>query len=163
VAIPVLLTVKNGAIRETGNISALEFTTANEGRDLTVITTFANTGNYHYYGVVNTVTIADNQGSIVASNSTNPFARAIIPGGEVRFQIGLDANLPDGMYTITSRMEQQDGTLLDEKKEPYQAGESPSESESPSMTSSPGFGGELGVVAILFCLLSLFRMRKWRK
>jgi hypothetical protein len=60
-------------------------------------------------------------------------------------------------------MEQQDGTLLDEKKEPYQAGESPSESESPSMTSSPGFGGELGVVAILFCLLSLFRMRKWRK
>jgi hypothetical protein len=115
VAIPVLLTAKGGSGSEAGEITSLEPGAVSEGKPVTVTTVLKNTGNLHYYGAVNRVSLTDAAEKVVSNTSTAPMTRALVPGQSVTFAVELPAPVHPGTYTITSRMEQQDGTFLDEK------------------------------------------------
>lgn len=125
VLVPVMLTPEGGSLSETGEITSIVAGDIVPGKPIRIMTTLKNTGNHHYYGVVTKVTIIDASGKTVASVSTEPFTRAMIPGQSVNFPADITTGLPAGTYTVTSRMEKQDGTLLDEDttgitvKEPY--------------------------------------------
>ena len=81
------------------------------GQPITITTTLKNTGNYHYYHTVNEVTITDANGNVLADNSTQPSAYAIIPGNTVGFTIQPEVkNLPLGTYTVNSKVLLEDGT-----------------------------------------------------
>lgn len=155
VAIPVFLTVTGGTITEAGEITAVEPIAAEPGTSIRVVTTFRNSGNYHYYSVVNRVTVTDAQGSVVATVKTDPFSRAIIPGQSVEFANSIDSGLPRGTYQVTSRVEEQDGTLLAEKESTLQVGD-----QATSTRSSPGFGVPAATGGMLLVLLYVLRSGK---
>ncbi len=165
VAIPVLLTVKGGTITETGEISAIEPATVEPGQSFQVITTFRNTGNYHYYGAMNNVTIADEKGMFVATVKTEPFSRAIIPGQSVAFRNMISTGLPQGNYLMTYRIEKQDGKMLAEKKATLQAGNpAPVQATTPIPTTIPGFDALtalIGISVMLYGTLGSGKRRKW--
>ncbi len=115
------------------------------GQPISIITSFKNTGNYHYYHTVNVVTLTNANGNIIAQNSTLPSVYAIIPGNTVDFAVRPDVkDLPAGTYTVRSKIILESGRVLDEKtttfemKEPY----IPPPSES-SVSLSPGRLGSL--------------------
>ena len=112
VAIPVLLTIKGGAIAQKGEITAVEPSSAEIGKPFTVTATVKNSGNYHYYGIVSNVTVNDSQGKNVAMVKTTPMSRAIIPGNQVKIIAQVPQGLPEAMYQMTVRMETQDGDVL---------------------------------------------------
>ena len=116
VIVPVLITVSGTNLTETGSITNVNVGDVTVGQPITVTTTLKNTGNYHYYGTVNEVNITDANGNILASNSTQPSAYAIIPGNTVEFTIQPDLkNLPLGTYTVNSEVLLDDGRVLDNK------------------------------------------------
>lgn len=125
VAVPVMLTPDGGSLSETGEIMSVVAGNIVPGKPIRITTTLRNTGNHHYYGAVNKVTVTDASGNTVATVTTEPFAKAMIPGESVNFPADITTGLTAGAYTVTSRMEKQDGTLLDEGKtgisvkEPY--------------------------------------------
>jgi len=113
-----------------------------------------NTGDLHYYGVVNRVSVVDAAGKLVGNASSTPLIRAIIPGQSVKFTVNVGIPSDPGTYNLTSRMEQQDGTLLDEKTAslvvqgapaPSLTMAAPPASQSPSRV--PGFTAVLGSAA----------------
>lgn len=112
VAIPVFLTVKGGAISGKGDITGVETSSVEIGKAFTVIPTFWNSGNYHYYGIVNNVTITDSEGKTAATVKTSPMGRAIIPGNLVKVPVTLPQGLAEGNYRMTVAMETQDGEVL---------------------------------------------------
>ncbi|HII75557.1 MAG TPA: hypothetical protein HA264_00585 [Methanolinea sp.] len=152
VAIPVFLTVKGGTATETGEISAIEPATVEPGQSFQVITTFSNTGNYHYYGAVNNVTILDEKGMVVATVRTEPLSRAIIPGQSVTFRNMIGTGLQQGNYLVTSRIEKQDGALLAEKMKTLQAGNPAPVRATPVPTTIPGFGALTALIGISIML-----------
>jgi hypothetical protein len=154
VAIPVFLTLKSGTIIETGEISALEPAAAESGKSFKVVTTFRNTGNYHYYGVVNNVTVTNAQGNVVATGKTEPFGRAIVPGQSVKFSTVIGSGLPEGSYQVSSRVEKQDGTLLGEMNVAMQVGRVAVAATQSPVPTSPGLGSVVvfGCIAIALCL-----------
>ncbi len=85
VAVPVMLTLVDGSLSETGDIISVRTGEIVSGKPIRITTEIKNTGNHHYYGVVNKVTVSDSLGNAVASVTTEPFARAIIPGQTVGF------------------------------------------------------------------------------
>jgi hypothetical protein len=114
VSIPVLITVTGGTVRETGEITALAFSTPDFGNELLVSTMFRNTGNHHYAGIQSIVTITDNRGRILARSSGQPSAFALLPGQEVSLGTSFEHGMPEGAHTIITRVEKQDGTSLAE-------------------------------------------------
>jgi len=162
VAIPVVLTVKGGSITETGEILALEPPIAEVGTPFEVITTFQNSGNYHYYDAENSVTITDTSGKVIATAGTEPFSRAIVPGNSVEFSCTIKNGLPQGTYQLTSRVEKQDGKMLVEKKATLQVG-NPMPLQATADTKRnpvPGFGALIAVMGIAFALFGALRIRK---
>ena len=141
VAIPVLLTIKGGTISEKGEITAVENTIIQPGKPFIVTTTAKNTGNYHYYSVISNVTITDAQGKSVATVKTDPFSRAIVPGQQVQIIASVPQGLPEASYQLTSRIEKQDGMLLDTETKTIQIGKPASGS-----TVSPGVSSDVGAV-----------------
>ncbi len=161
VAIPVFLTIKSGTITETGEILTLEPTTVEAGKPFTVITNFRNSGNYHYYGIVNNVTVTNTQGNLVAAVKTDPFIRAIVPGQSVKFTGTISNDLPRGTYEIAARMETQDGNILAEKNAALQVGTSaPAQTTTPTPTTIPGFGALIAFTGISVALYGTLRFRK---
>jgi len=160
--VPVFLSITGGNNTETGEITALEFTTTEPGDAVQIATWFTNTGNHHFTGAVNTVTITDSHGTMVARAATPPSEQALIPGQEIRFNVSIGADLPDAVYTLTSRMEKQDGSLLAEQIESL-PGRDEVEEESPALESTvpsgtpaesvPGFGVLATVVGIIVCVI----------
>lgn len=163
VAIPVLLTLKAGTISEAGEISALEPAVAEVGKPFSVVATFRNSGNYHYYGVVHNVTITDVQNKIVSTKKTTPLIRALVPGQSVKVPAEITGGLPQGNYEITSRMETQDGKLLAEKMVALQAG-SPATPvpTTPATTGGflPGFGAPITILGISAALSGILWSRR---
>jgi hypothetical protein len=163
--IPVFLNIKGGNTTGTGEITALEYTITKPGNTVQIATWFQNTGNYHFYGAVNNVTITDSHGTVVTRAITTPFELALIPGQEVRFSVSVESGLPDAGYILTSRMEQQDGTLLAEQKESLPGGEAGAETlASQSLTPRgtydrrvPGFGMGIAMLAILIGIVGMKR------
>jgi hypothetical protein len=160
VAIPVFLTLKSGTVTESGEISAFEPFSAEAGKSFRIITLFRNTGNYHYYGVVNNVTIIDSLGNSVAAATTEPFSRAIVPSQSVKFSNTFDSGLPQGAYRVTSRVEKQDGTLLDEKSEVLQIGQAPISATQTPVPTAPGYG-ILIVIGGIVAAFGLFIRRRF--
>lgn len=122
VAIPVLLTIKGGTATETGEISVVEFSKVEIAQPFTVTSTVKNTGNYHYYGVVSNVSVVDATGKEVANVKTTPMSRAIVPDQMVKIPAQIAPGLHEAMYTLTVRMETQDGTLLSTQTKSLQVG-----------------------------------------
>jgi hypothetical protein len=154
VAIPVLLTAKGGAGTEAGEITSLEPGAVSEGKPVTVETVLKNTGDLHYYGVVNKVSLKDASGKLIGNASTVPLTRAIVPGQSVKFTVDIPAPRDPGTYTLSSRMEQQDGTFFDEKTATIEvkgaATPATTQETSPAGGPSgiPGFTGALGATAL---------------
>jgi len=167
VAIPVLLTVKGGTVTETGEIATVEPVTAEPGTPFQVATTFRNTGNHHYYGAVNNVTITDAQGKVVAVSGTNPFDKALVPGQPVKISVAFGTGLAQGTYQVTSRMYKQDGGLLAEKKVSLQVGspgltrETQADAQATPARTSPGF--EVALVGIALAIFGAVRPGKGGK
>jgi len=115
VLVPVMLTIEGSKLIETGQITSINVGEVIAGKPIVVATTLKNTGNHHYYGAVNQLSVKDSSGLEVASAKGDPFVRAVIPANSVRFETPLTAGLPVGTYTVVSRMTLEDGTLLDEK------------------------------------------------
>jgi hypothetical protein len=115
VLVPVMLTIEGTNLTETGEITGVAVGEVIAGKPIIVSTTLKNTGNHHYYGAINQLTVKDSSGREAGSTKTDPFVRAVIPGQSVRFDTSLTAGLPAGTYTVVSRMTLEDGTLLDEE------------------------------------------------
>lgn len=160
VAIPVFLTVKSGTVTMTGEISTLEPATVGTGQSFQIITTFRNTGNYHFYGAVNNVTITDEKGMVAATARTEPFSRAIIPGQTVAFRNMISTGLPQGNYLVTSRIENQDGTLLAVKMNNLKSGNPAPVRATPVPTTIPGFGAFTTLIGISVMLYGARRSGK---
>ena len=117
VIIPVLVTISGTQPMESGSILSVDTGTISVGQPITIKTTFKNTGNYHYYNTVNTVTIYDPNGNPAGNFSTQPSIYAIIPGNSVQYSATPRIpNLSAGTYTADSKVLLGDGTVLDEKK-----------------------------------------------
>lgn len=169
VAIPVFLTVKAGSLSETGEITALEPSITESALPFEIFTTFRNSGNYHYYSVVNVVTVTDSTGKVVATAKSDPFIRAIVPTQSVKIGATIQTALSSGNYQVTSRMEKQDGGLLAEKKATLQVGNPAPVQATPQMTPGqhglfiPGFGSVMTIVGFGGALLGIFWFRKGGK
>lgn len=158
VAIPVFLTVKDGTITESGEITALEPAVTEAGKPFDIVITFKNTGNYHYYGVVSSVTITDTQGNVVKTAKTDPFIRAIVPGQSVSFTNSIEGGLPEATYQLHV-----DGDAgwrnAAEKTTVLQIGNPAPVGVNPIPTAS-GFGALAAILGLLAMLLGSLRFRK---
>ncbi|MBT8508666.1 hypothetical protein AZH53_09640 [Methanomicrobiaceae archaeon CYW5] len=114
VAVPVMLTIAGTSAIETGDVGTVSVGEVVAGKPIVVTTALTNTGNHHYYGAVNTLSVTDAAGTTVATATSDPFSRAVIPGQTVAFETPLATGLPVGTYTVTSAMTLEDGTVLDE-------------------------------------------------
>lgn len=162
VAIPVFLTVKDGTITESAKITALEPAVTEAGKLFEMVLTFQNTGNYHYYGVVGSVTITDTEGNVEKTVKTDPFIRAIVPGQSVSFSNSIEGGLPEGTYQVTAQVESQDGELLAEKKATLQVG-NPAPVHATPIATAPGFGALAAILGLSATLYGSLRFRKGGK
>ena len=145
VNVPVLVTVSGSSPTEAGSITRLGVGNVTIGQPISIITSFKNTGNYHYYHTANVVTLKSANGNIIARNSTPPSVYAIIPGNTVEFTVKPEVkDLPAGTYTVSSKIILESGRVLDEKTTTFEMKESyiPPPTES-SVTLSPGSPGTL--------------------
>lgn len=115
IIVPVMLTLKDSKVIESGNITNLDVGDIVEGKPITVGTTLKNTGNHHYYGIVNQVTVTDEAGKTVASTKANPLPNAVIPGQSVRVVAPISTSLSIGTYTVKSDVMLESGALLDSR------------------------------------------------
>jgi hypothetical protein len=115
IIVPVLLTVKDSKLVEIGTITDISVGDIVAGKPITITTTLKNTGNHHYYSVVNQVTITDAAGKIFATVNANPMSNAVIPGQSVRFDAPVSTPLSMGTYTVKSEMMLESGTVLDSR------------------------------------------------
>jgi len=122
VAIPVLLTIKGGAISQKGEIAAVETSKVEIAKPFSVTASVKNSGNYHYYGMVINVTVNDGQGKTVSTVKTTPMSRAIVPDQQVKITAQVAPGLPEAMYQMTVKMETQDGMVLDTETKSLQIG-----------------------------------------
>ena len=145
VLVPVLITISGTTPTETGSITDLSVGEVTLGQPITVTTTLKNTGNYHYYHTVNTITVRDATGNIAGTFSTQPSAYAIIPGNTVKyFATPKLQDLPVGTYSVNSKVLLESGTVLDEKTTtfPVKTKYIPPVTES-NITLTPGSAGTL--------------------
>jgi hypothetical protein len=149
VAVPIFLTVKGGTMNETGEITALAFTTPDLGNELQVVTLVQNTGNHHYAGLVNMVTITDSTGRVLARSTSRPTELVLVPGQEAPFTNILEGGIPPGAHWITTRVEKPDGIILAEKTEPLDD----SKESGDSLPAVDGFGMNCALLAITIGLL----------
>jgi hypothetical protein len=114
IIVPVMLTVQNTRLVETGTITEIAVGDIVAGKPITVSTTMKNTGNHHYYGVVNQVNVTDSGGINLATVKADAAANAIIPGQSVRYDTPVSTSLAAGTYTIQSDM-LLNGVVLDSR------------------------------------------------
>jgi hypothetical protein len=165
-AIPVLLNVGKSGVNESGEITALDFSTTETGNGFLISTWFRNTGNHHLEGTISNVTITNADGDVVAHASTSPFEQALIPGQEVRFSVEIEGDFPDAMYMMTTRIEMQDGSLLAEQEEKL-PGTGRVEENTDSQSSlpgdiptrrAPGFAVGIAMIAVLLVIRGIKRI-----
>jgi hypothetical protein len=114
IGVPVMVTITGLPVSETGSIADIKAVTRSDGKTA-IVTTFKNTGNHHYYGATDTVTVTDTAGKQLASVTLNPSATAIIPGATVAFEAVTTTPLAPGTYTAESKVALPSGTMLDTK------------------------------------------------
>jgi hypothetical protein len=112
IAVPVMVTIKGQPVTETGSIADIKAVTRSDGKTA-IVTTFKNTGDHHYYGATDAVTVTGAGGKKVASVTLDPSATAIIPGATVTFEAVTATPLAPGSYTAESKVTLPSGTVLD--------------------------------------------------
>jgi len=116
VLVPVMITISGTTPTMTGSVTDLSVGEVTVGKPITVTTTFKNTGNYHYYHTINSITVRDASGNLEGNFSTQPSAYAIIPGNTVQYIATPKLqNLQVGTYTVDSEVLLENGTVLDKK------------------------------------------------
>jgi hypothetical protein len=115
VSIPVLITVAKSNLIQTGKIGDITVGDIVPGQPIRFTTSLKNTGNVHYYNTKNIVNITDTTGKEVVGIATEPSLYAVIPTFTVNYEVNLDTPLPPGAYTATSKINREDGTVLDAK------------------------------------------------
>jgi len=145
--IPVLLTLEGGPISEGGEITGISLVANNTGEGLMVATLFMNTGDYHLSGLVNTVTLSDARGTVIARAESGAPGGVLLPGQEMVFSIEPGGGVPRGPLALATRVRKPDGTILAEEEETIAAGDLPEPSTSPPV-SAPGFGAALAMIAV---------------
>jgi hypothetical protein len=141
IAVPVMVTIKGQPVAETGSITDIKAVTKPDGRTA-FVTTFRNTGNHHYYGATNAVTVTDGSGKQVASVTLDPSATAIIPGATVTFEAATTPPLAPGTYTTESKVTLPSGTVLDTKKMTVEVAAAPAaEAPAGSAAQSTAYSG----------------------
>jgi hypothetical protein len=113
--VPIMITLKGAPVTETGTIESVNVGEIIQGKPLTVTTAFTNSGNHHYYGIKNEVTVSDSSGRVLAQGVTSPLATAVVPGGKPNFVNVLNTNLDPGTYTVVSRVINNAGTEITTK------------------------------------------------
>ena len=108
--IPIMITITGQPVTETGSILEIS-----SGGSYSILTTFTNTGNHHYYSTVNSVTVKDTSGRTIADVAGSPTPFAIIPGATVQYQTMLNKLVPAGSYTVVSKLALPGGALLAER------------------------------------------------
>lgn len=157
VAIPVFLTVKGGTVTETGEILSLTPDAVDPAKPFEVVATCQNSGNHHYYGVMSSVTITDAKGQEVASATTDPFIRAIVPGESVDFTMAVKTGLAQGTYQMTAWMKTRDGKVLAEKTIPFAVG------DPAAARATPGFGVLVAVSGMMLASSGILWCRRREK
>lgn len=122
ITVPVMITLKNTTFTETGRINAVNVGVIESGKPAVVSTTFTHTGNHHFYGAINELTVRDDGRITVTNITTDPEVHALIPGQTVEFRTPVGTILSSGSYTITSRI-LNSGILLDEKSTTFTVNE----------------------------------------
>jgi hypothetical protein len=116
VLVPVMLTIQGTTLNRTGSITDIQAGEPAEGQPAQILTTLKNTGNYHYYGVLVSIAIADSAGKPVATTSTKPSVWALIPGNSMTLGAAIPASIAPGTYTVTAEARiNESGMLLDTK------------------------------------------------
>jgi hypothetical protein len=145
VVIPVMITISGTKTSTAGTITSVGTGEITVGQPITVTTSMKNTGNYHYLHTFNMVTVTDAGGNIISNSTTEPSARAIIPGNTVQYTLKPDVkDIEPGTYTIDSKILLESGTVLAEKKTSFTVKTDyvPPVTES-SITLTPGSAGTL--------------------
>ncbi|WP_292368852.1 hypothetical protein [Methanoregula sp. UBA64] len=145
VVIPVLITVSETQPSLTGSIENVNVGDLTAGQPVIVTTTFRNTGNYHYRYTINSVTVTDSNKNILATGTTQPSENSVIPGNTVQYIVQPEVkNLPEGTYTVDSKVLRENGQVLDEKASIFSVKSNyvPPVTES-SITLTPGSAGTL--------------------
>jgi hypothetical protein len=115
--VPVLITVPGSTLQRTGTITGLTVPEIKSGQALQVLTTFKNTGNYHFK-VKNQVIITDESGATVSNNTSMLTGSSIVPTYSRLFSVtpalpDPAKGLPVGNYTVVSTVILEDNTVLD--------------------------------------------------
>jgi hypothetical protein len=118
--VPVIITVPGATFQTTGEITDLSVPQPQSGKPLEILTTFKNTGNYHYK-VMNQVIIATEAGENVSTSVTPLTDSSIVPSYSRLFSVtpvlpDPAAGLAAGNYTAESKILLNDSTVLDSKK-----------------------------------------------
>jgi hypothetical protein len=118
--VPVILTVPGATSQTTGEITDLSAPQPQSGQPLRILTTFKNTGNYHYK-VKNQVIIATEVGENISTGITLLTDPSIVPTCSRLFTVtpvlpDPAAGLPAGNYTVESKIILNDGTVIASKK-----------------------------------------------
>ncbi len=113
--IPVLLTIKGSILSQTGKITEITTDNAVSGQPVEVLTTFQNTGNYHFK-IKGDVTISNSKGEILDTINLALTPSSVIPTAlrQLKATFIPQGDLPLGVYSIKSRVMLADGTVLDE-------------------------------------------------
>lgn len=105
--VPVMITVINTSQIKSGRVDKIE--TDTHGNFTTYIT---NTGNVHYYGIANTISIVNASGVQIAQSTSDPLITAIVPGGSVKISQHMNLNLSAGNYKANAYMVDSNKTVI---------------------------------------------------
>jgi hypothetical protein len=124
VNVPIFLTVDNTTLNRQGEITGLDMEAASE-QTFDISTTFRNTGNYHFK-VKGEITISNSQKQTLDDISVPLNSTSIIPGMSLQLQANYSAQeaLPEGIYTVKSKVMLEDGTVLDAKQAGFRVSQS---------------------------------------
>ena len=118
VVVPVVITIPGSPIQTSGDITDITVKEAVPGEPLEVVTTFQNTGNYHFKAS-NTVTVYDESGQAIATASAPLTANSIIPLFSYEFNISVEPGLLEGTYQMISEVVANGGTMLNSETKSF--------------------------------------------
>jgi hypothetical protein len=121
IEVPVLLTIQNGNLIRTGNITALQASQSDEGVAVDMI--LQNTGNVHYKPIAEAVLMDETSSKVLAKaeidlNNSN----TILPMDSYLFKMKLipEGGFSPGKYTVEGKVTLEDGTVLDSKETEFE-------------------------------------------
>ena len=120
VDVPVIITVPGSTLQTIGEITDLTVPDPQSGQPLKILTTFQNTGNYHYK-VKDQVIIATEAGENISTSVTPLTGSSIVPTYSRLFSVtpilpDPAAGLPAGNYTVESKILLNDSTVIATRK-----------------------------------------------